>query len=403
VLKYDILRLPPEVQAKIPELLKIQEEFRRWASEWARSNGKVPMPEENPLRYLAREFVHAYSALDWLRARVVKRTMQTPLILDAQLRLSNERDQGRGIFVDAPRRELRVRKLGIGTLALPLSKSDIEWILKRIHEGARLVLAMVWVGGDKLYIALVFRRDITPIETKRLLAIDLNALHNGVAYAIVERNRVLERSALRPHLRKLEKLWREASMLDSLCAKKGGTYCEKARAASSRLWRLLRGWQKETARFIVKLALQYRAAIVVDVPENETIQELKEDNRYPAERKAPLNFGKLRKLIEKLAKWHGIPYIETRLYSTVCPRCGTKMKALQGRRVKCVQCGLEVGRDEVPIMWAMKRFDKLLDAAKSQSLSFSPPGTLINPAVLPPHKDRPPRCYPAVSQAVLMR
>jgi putative transposase len=222
VLKYDVLKLPPEVQQKIPALLRVQEEFRRWASEWARSNGKVPMPEENPLRYLAREFVHAYSALDWLRARVVKRTMQTPLILDAQLRLSNERDQGRGIFVDAPRRELRVRKLGIGALALPLSKSDIEWILKRIHEGARLILAMVWVGGDKLYIALVFRRDITPIETKRLLAIDLNALHNGVAYAIVERNRVLERSALRPHLRKIRETLARGQHARLAVCKEGG-------------------------------------------------------------------------------------------------------------------------------------------------------------------------------------
>jgi putative transposase len=73
VLKYDILWLPPEIQAKIPALLRVQEEFRRWASEWARSGGRAPLPQERPLKYLARKFLYAWRALRWLRGHVIKR------------------------------------------------------------------------------------------------------------------------------------------------------------------------------------------------------------------------------------------------------------------------------------------------------------------------------------------
>jgi putative transposase len=383
LLKYDILGLPPEVQQKIPALLRAQEEFRRWAAEWAKSGGKVPMPEENPLRYLAHKFVHAYSALEWLRGHTIKRGIRAPLVLDAQLRLNNERDVSMGVLVDAARRKLRIRKLGIGTIVLPLPEGAVKYTLERAREGARLVMAMVWIKGGRLCVALVFRREVEPVEPKRVLAVDLNALHNGIAYAVVERDRVLRRGVLRPHLRRPEKLQREVSKLDSLCARRGDPYCERARAAKSRLYRLLGEWQRETARFIVRLALQYRAAIAIDVPDDGSMRELKKNNSYPADGKALLNFGKLRRLIEGLAEWHGVPYIEAKLYSTVCPNCGTKMLELQNRRVGCPRCGLEAGRDEVPAMWAQRRFGELLKMAKSRTPSFSGPEMLITARLHP--------------------
>jgi putative transposase len=383
VLKYDVLKLPPEVQQKIPALLRVQEEFRRWASEWAGSNGKVPMPQERPLRYLAHKFVHAYSASEWLRGQTIKHGMKVPLILNAQLRLNNERDASRGALVDVPGREVRVRKLGIGTIVLPLPEGAVKYTLERAREGARLVMAMVWVDGRRLCVALVFRREVEPIEARRLLAVDFNALHNGITYAVVERDRVLRRGVLRPHLRRPEKLQREIGRLDSLCARRGDPYCERARAAKSRLYRLLGEWRREAVRLIVKLALQYRAAIAIDVPDDSSMRELKKNNSYPADGKALLNFGKLRRLIEGLAEWHGVPYIEARLYSTVCPRCGTKMLELQNRRVGCPKCGFAAHRDEVPAMWAMRRFDELLQAAKSQAPSFSEPEMLITARLHP--------------------
>jgi hypothetical protein len=43
VLRYDLLRLPPEIAEKISALLKVQEEFRRWANQWLRDRD-VPTP-----------------------------------------------------------------------------------------------------------------------------------------------------------------------------------------------------------------------------------------------------------------------------------------------------------------------------------------------------------------------
>ena len=95
LLRHGIMRLPPGMQQRVAKLLEVQQKFRAWASEWAGSDGRAP-PREMPLRYLAERFVHAWRALDWLRARAIKRGTRPPLILNAQLRLGSERDVGRG-------------------------------------------------------------------------------------------------------------------------------------------------------------------------------------------------------------------------------------------------------------------------------------------------------------------
>jgi len=43
VLKYDLLQLPPEVAEKVSALLKVQEEFWRWVTEWS-ERGHPPNP-----------------------------------------------------------------------------------------------------------------------------------------------------------------------------------------------------------------------------------------------------------------------------------------------------------------------------------------------------------------------
>jgi len=374
LLKYPLEKLQPETAEKIAQLLKIQQEFRRWAWEWARSGGKTPAPEQRPLKYFAEKFLHAASALSWLREQTVKHGFRPPLVFDAQLRLDNEKDVSRGVLVDVPRHEVRIRKWSGqrgNAIALPLSRKNVEWIEERVGEGAALVFAAAWVGRSRrnhavaLYVALVFRREVALMTPRRLLVLDLNALHNGVVWAAVEERRILQRGVLRPHIYKIIRLQREISQLDSLCAKKGNPRtCRQAASTKSRLWRLLRNWEDEAAKKIVKLAVRYKAAIVTDVPLDESMRELKEGN-YAAERKIMLNFGRLRRRIRELAEWHGILYREERLYSTICPICGAKMEELPERRVRC-QCGFEAHRDEVPVAWAQKRFKELITP------SFSP-------------------------------
>jgi putative transposase len=367
VLRYDLLRLPPETAGKIPKLLKVQEDFRRWATEWALSGGSLSPPDYNPLRYFAKKFLYANKTLDWFKGLkkngIEVKKMRPPLVFDAQLRLSEERDIGRGVFVDLPKREVRVRRWGGSTLVLPLTEKATEWILARVHEGGKLVVANVWVGANrtnraaKLYVALVSRREVVPMQPRRLLVIDFNALHNGLSWAVVEGGRIITKGVLRPHMSKILHLQKVAARLDSLCAKKDKA-CDEASAAKSRMWRLLRSWEDETARKLLHLALQYRAVIVVDMPFDQSIKELKEGG-YTSEKKIFLNFGRLRQRLRGLAEWYGVPYRGERLYSTLCPRCNTKMEELPNRRVRCA-CGFEANRDEVPAFWAMKLYPQLV-------------------------------------------
>ena len=142
LLKYPLEKLQPEAVA---QLLKVQEEFRRWAEEWARSGGKTPAPGQNPLKYFAEKFIYAAWALDWLKDRMIRHGLKPPLMFNAQLRPNSERDVSRGVLVDLPRREVRIRKWGGNTIMLPLSEEGVKWIKERVEEGGRLVFAMAWV------------------------------------------------------------------------------------------------------------------------------------------------------------------------------------------------------------------------------------------------------------------
>jgi putative transposase len=333
------------------------------------------------LRYFAKKFLHASKMLNWFKGLkkngIEVRGTRPPLIFDAQLRLDGERDMSRGALVDLPKRELRIRKWGGAcgnTITLPLSESAVRWILERVREGGRPVLAAVWVGRSgrgcavKLYVTLVFRRDVVPMEVKRLLVVDFNALHNGLAWAVVEEKRIVEKNVLRPHTSKILHLQKVMAKLDSVCAEKDEA-CDEASAVKSRIWRILRAWEDEAVEKLVRLALQYKATVIVDIPNDGSVRELKESG-YTAERKIFLNFGRIRRRLQGLAEWYGVPYREERLYSTVCPICGSKMEELPNRRVKC-KCGFEAHRDEVPVCWAQRRFHELTTPSFSSSSAVS--------------------------------
>jgi len=343
LLKYPLEKLQPEA---VVQMLKVQQEFHRWAEQWARSNGKTPLPREEPLRRLAVGFVQAASALGWLRERVFKRGLKPPLAFEA--RLGGGKDAG-GVVVDLRRRVVEIGEWG----ALPLSEYAVIRIRKRVKEGAELVYAAAWVGesrrGAALYVALAFRRKAEPIRPRRLLVVGLNAQRDGVAYAVVEEERVLERSVLRPDVDKIRHLRKVISRLEAACArKKNPRVCQRAASTKSSLLRRRRLWEDEAAEKIVRLALQYKAAIVVDASD---VSEY-------------FDFGRLKRRVKGLAGWHGVPYREERLYSAVCPNCGGETEEAPDGRVKC-QCGFSAHRDEVPIAWAQKRFKELI-------LSFSP-------------------------------
>ncbi|ABL88584.1 hypothetical protein Pisl_1427 [Pyrobaculum islandicum DSM 4184] len=96
--------------------------------------------------------------------------------LNIQLRIEDERDTNKAVFVDLKSGVLRVRKLGILPFVVKLKKSDIAWIRRRLEEGANLKLAFLGVEkrDDKedptygnLYIALMFHIARGEIKQRR--------------------------------------------------------------------------------------------------------------------------------------------------------------------------------------------------------------------------------------------
>lgn len=75
-------------------------------------------------------------------------------------------------------------------------------------------------------------------------------------WTIVEEGRVLRKGVLRPHVAKIIHLERKTAELDALCVhRENDVVCRQTVATKSRLWRILRRWEDETAKRIVRLAM----------------------------------------------------------------------------------------------------------------------------------------------------
>ncbi|ABL87467.1 transposase, IS605 OrfB [Pyrobaculum islandicum DSM 4184] len=313
---------------------------------------------------------------------------QRAVPLNTQLRTENERDTGKTVFVDLKSGVLKVRKLGIPPFVVKLKKSDISWIKRRLEEGAKLKLAFLGVekrNGEKdptyggLYIVLVFAREVTQIEPRAIVVVDVNRLDHYIKVGLVVDGRVVELQKFpkRGRIRKLEKVHVHISRLSRALARVDEDRDpRKALDLQRQLWKLktkrygiIRDIVINATREIIKLARERQAAIVVDTIEDDTYRELKERN-WSGEKKHLLDgLGQLRRRLQALAQWYGLPYLEERLYSTICPKCNAKMVEENGRFMRCPACGFGAHRDNVPMIWAEKRYQELIEKTKQPTFS----------------------------------
>ncbi|CCC81909.1 zinc ribbon domain-containing protein [Thermoproteus tenax] len=303
--------------------------------------------------------------------------------LDIQLRIENERDVSRAVFVDLKKGVLRVRKLGIPSFAVELKKSNVTWIRERLEEGAKLKLAFLGVekrGGEKeptfggLYVALVFAREVAQIAPRALVVVDVNRLDHYIKVGLVTDGRAVElrKFPKRERIRKLERIHVHISRLSRALARVNEDIDpRRALDIQRQLWKLetkrygiIREIVVDAAREIIKLAREHKAAIVVDTMEDESYRELKERSGNGMRKHLLDGLGQLRRRLKELSQWYGLPYLEERLYSTACPRCGAKMTKEEGRFVRCPTCGFRAHRDNVPVIWAEKRYWEILQKAK---------------------------------------
>jgi len=104
----------------------------------------------------------------------------------------------------------------------------------------------------------------------------------------------------------------------------------------------------------------------------EAIRALPKEHRV---RLMALAYRRLLWWIKWQATKRGVAVVEVdpRGTSTTCPKCGSKMEEVGHRRVKCVKCGFETGRDIVAIYNIEKRARERLGTP-----AFSPLLALIS-------------------------
>ncbi|ABL88344.1 hypothetical protein Pisl_1176 [Pyrobaculum islandicum DSM 4184] len=188
--------------------------------------------------------------------------------LNAQLRVENERDVGRAVFVDLKSGVVRVRKLGIPPFVIKLKKGDISWIRKRLKEDAKLKLAFLNIEKrkgkkeptyGKLYVVLIFAREVTPVEPRAVVVVDVNRLDNGVTAGLLVDGKLRQTLRLPDEsaVRELRRLHEEISRLDGKAAREADPVRrrrleDRARYLASKRFRKIRGIVAHIAREIIE-------------------------------------------------------------------------------------------------------------------------------------------------------
>ncbi|MEM1615077.1 MAG: transposase [Pyrobaculum sp.] len=296
---------------------------------------------------------------------------------DCQVRVDKERDRSKGVFIDLPKGELRLRRIIPGyAIVIKLNRKEVRYIRQRLEEGGRLTFAEAWVDGEYLYIALSFRRDVELIRPKKLIVVDVNALHHGFTVALVGENGVEEVREYKAPVERVyatlerARVWKRFNNL----LKKSRNAERKAKKFTKKAYNIVRDFVNKTAHEVVEMARKHEAEIWIDTPFDETVRKLY--RTLPPHAKVLLaGMRRFAKRVEEQATWYGVPTRRVTLSSTKCPRCSAKLVGLESRRMRCPACGFEEDRDRVPIHWALKWWNE-----KKAKLSASATASAVTQA-----------------------
>ena len=288
-------------------------------------------------------------------------------ILNVDLRISNERDKGQGVFIDLTSNVLRLRwVIKRKAIIISLTKSEVRYIRERLGEDGKPKLARAWVDDGYLYIAITFEREVQPIQPSEYrLVIDVNSWRNGIVWALIKNGAVISLGRERPDLGRVERLYGKVLSLEHRYGKlkrlglhksvEGRHLWRKIRRLKHRLYAILRDSAQWLAHKLAQKAVKYKAQVIIDDMIEEGRRELLEEKLDSGLVKLYLaNLRRFVKLLTNQLEWYGVPYRFKRLPSTVCPVCGHELRQLPNRVMICEHCGFKSNRDLVPIQWAIK-------------------------------------------------
>jgi len=278
---------------------------------------------------------------------------------------SRKGDRNAPVVLDFKSSIIRIRQVCGNERGYVVELPMPKWIIERVKEGGDIKFARVGLKDNEPYLALVAERVVEPyVPSDYMLAVDVNSWGHGIAWGLVKGNRISSFKQEGLNVGKIVGLYKQAikrerrlgalkrlGLGDTVNAKRAGRLVRRLR---SRAYRLIKAEAVFLARKLTKKALRYRAMVVIDDVDWESLKELL-TRRYGKKIGKLLLSGLKRfvKLLVTQLQWYGVPYESKRLYSRKCPNCKHKLTQQKGRVMICTNCGFKAPRDMVPIYWVL--------------------------------------------------
>jgi len=210
------------------------------------------------------------------------------------------------------------------------------------YEGWKPKEARLVLKDGRLWLKVVVEREVPLIEPEGTLGVDVNytniTLSDGTRLELDAFKRAhgfkIEAERIQ---KKHRRSWRYIRAIR-----------DRIRALGRRARNIIMDTCRKVALEVVRHAYETRKAIVL-----EDLTGLKEANKRGKKtrvwraRLALWAYRELQKWIEWKARLYGVPVfkVSPRGTSSTCPNCGSKLRDVGNRRLKCPVCGLEEDRD----------------------------------------------------------
>jgi putative transposase len=241
-----------------------------------------------------------------------------------------------------------------------------RWVVDRVKEGGDVKYAMIGLKDNEPYLALTAEREVEPYTpSDYVLAVDVNSWRYGIAWGLVRGGRLVTWRAEGPNTLLINTLYHQAVDRERMIGKlrrigyggsmKASRIRKQTESRRSRIYRITRDKAYFLAGKLVRKAVKYKALLIIDDVTEESRKELLEE-KLPSDviKLLMSNLKRFVHQLETLAQWYGVPYEFRRLYSTVCPVCGSKLVQEDDRVMVCGNCGFRAPRDMVPMYWALR-------------------------------------------------
>jgi len=256
-------------------------------------------------------------------------------------------------------------------LELEIPERALKWLEKRFAEKPDKKYVRVFERNGELVVQIVLHK-VNRVEKPRnplLVVVDINSSYGVVVHFWDEK--LIKTLKLRPPNRGNK--WRHVKELMSLRDNLYNQGCitqEQINVYDVLVRNTLSGssktWIQHSVALVVKrirrMAKRYgkQPLVLIDTPDYRSI------HGTPLQR----TLYSFKKYLENILSWYGVYWRETRLYSTKCPLCGSKMtlveKTRRKRVMECTKCGFKEDRDTIPLHWALKHLSALNDEASTR-------------------------------------